>query len=252
MNCVEEKLVSIIMPAYNCEGFINQAIDSVINQTYNKWELIIVDDCSIDKTGDIIQLYELNDPRIKYYKLKKNSGAAVARNTAIEYAKGEYIAFLDSDDIWFNEKLDKQITFMIQNNYDFSCTSYTKIDEEGEDIGITIKAKEKSDYECVLKTCPGNSTVIYNAKKLGKFKIPNIKKRNDYVMWLQIMKNVNFLYGISEPLSSHRIRNGSISSKKFSLVIYHWKVYRDIEKLSIFKSIYLILYWIFVTIFKLR
>ena len=141
---------------------------------------------------------------------------------------------------------------MKENNYNFTCTSYTKIDEEGNYLNRTIQAKDKSDYNGVLKTCPGNSTVIYNAKKLGKFKIPDIKKRNDYVMWLQVMKKEKYLYGIQEPLGSHRIRKGAISSKKTTLVKYHWKVYREIEKLSLFKSSYLIIYWIVVTVFMLR
>lgn len=249
---IEEPLVSIIMPAYNCENFISHAIDSVISQTYKNWELIVVDDCSIDRTAEIVKEYIKKDCRIQYYKLDKNSGAAMARNKAIELAKGKYIAFLDSDDIWFPEKLRKQISFMEKNNYGFTCTSYTKIDEQGNYLNRTIIAKPKMDYNGILKTCPGNSTVIYNAQKLGKFNIPNIKKSNDYVLWLQIIKKENYLYGITEPLGSHRIRNGSISSNKVSLVMYHWKIYRRIEKLSIFKSCYLTLYWIIATIFKLR
>ncbi|MDU6855743.1 MAG: glycosyltransferase family 2 protein [Clostridiales bacterium] len=245
-------LVSVIMPTYNCSDFIGVTFDSVISQSYKDWEIIVVDDCSTDNTKKIVEDYILKEPRIKYYKLDKNSGAAVARNKAVEIARGEYIAFLDSDDVWAEEKLTKQINFMKENNYNFTCTSYTKIDEEGNYLNRTIQAKDKSDYNGVLKTCPGNSTVIYNAKKLGKFKIPDIKKRNDYVMWLQVMKKEKYLYGIQEPLGSHRIRKGAISSKKTTLVKYHWKVYREIEKLSLFKSSYLIIYWIVVTVFKLR
>ena len=247
-----EGLVSIIMPAYNCEAFIGEALDSVIRQTYKNWEIIVVDDCSTDRTGDIVQAYIERDPRIKYDKLEINSGAAVARNKAVEIASGTYIAFLDSDDIWFPEKLSRQIRFMQNNDYDFTCTSYTKIDEKGNDLKRTIVAESKRDYDGVLKTCPGNSTVIYNAERLGKFQISNIKKRNDYVMWLQVIKKAKYLFGMKEPLGSHRIRTEGISSKKTSLVGYHWKVYREIEKLSLMKSIYLIIYWVVATVFKLR
>jgi len=247
-----EDLVSIIMPAYNCGDFIEITLNSVIAQSYKNWEVIVVDDCSTDNTSFVVKEYAKKDERIKYNKLDKNSGAAVARNTAVDLANGKYIAFLDSDDVWVPEKLQKQIRFMKENGYNFTCTSYTKIDEKGHYLNRTIRAKVKSDYDGVLKTCPGNSTVIYNAWKLGKFKIPNIKKRNDYVMWLQVIKKENYLYGLSEPLGSHRIRSGSISSNKTSLIRYHWKVYRDIEHLSLIKSSYLVCYWCIVSVLKLR
>lgn len=248
----KEYLVSIVMPTYNCEDFVGITLDSVINQTYQNWEVIVIDDCSTDNTAEVVREYIKKDGRIKYHKLEKNSGAAVARNKAVDLATGKYIAFLDSDDVWFPDKLTKQISFMEENNYGFSCTSYTKIDAQGEYLNRTIIAQRKRDYDGVLKTCPGNSTVIYNAEKLGKFKIPDIKKRNDYVMWLKVIKKEKYLYGIEEPLGSHRIRTDGISSNKKSLVGYHWKVYREIEKLSLIKSIYLIMYWIIATVFKLR
>jgi len=252
MENKKEGLVSIIMPAYNCGDFIGTTLDSVINQSYKNWEVIVVDDCSTDSTADVVQEYIKKDNRVKYHKLEKNSGAAVARNKAVDLATGKYMAFLDSDDVWFPEKLTKQIGFMEENDYGFTCTSYTKIDEQGKYLNRTIFAQQKRDYNGVLKTCPGNSTVIYNAEKLGKFSIPDIKKRNDYVMWLQVIKKEKYLYGIEEPLGSHRIRTEGISSNKKSLVGYHWKVYREIESLSLLKSCYLILYWVVATVFKLR
>ncbi|MGY0691405.1 glycosyltransferase family 2 protein [Virgibacillus sp. FSP13] len=246
----KDGLVSIIMPAYNCGDYIGIAIDSVIAQTYKDWEIIVVDDCSIDHTEEVVKNYMSRDSRINYYKLEKNSGAAVARNTAIDIASGEYIAFLDSDDVWFSEKLTKQLKFMKENNYNFTCTNYTKIDEDGNYLNQMITTKNKSDYNGILKTSAGNSTVMYNAKKLGKFKIPDIKKRNDYVMWLKIIKKAKYLYGLDESLSSHRIRTGAISRKKTGLVGYHWKVYREIEHLSFAKSVYLIVHWVVVTVFR--
>lgn len=240
------------MPAYNCADFVGIALDSVIAQTYGEWEVIVVDDCSTDNTAEVVKEYITKDSRIKYYRLENNSGAAIARNKAIDLAQGRYMAFLDSDDVWFPEKLTKQINFMKQNGYHFTCTSYTKIDEHGNYLNRTIKVKNIRDYHGLLKTCPGNSTVIYDAHCLGKFKIPNIKKRNDYVMWLQVIKKEKYLYGLEKTLGSHRIRTNAISSNKFSLVYYHWEVYRNIENLSFIRSSYLIIYWIIATLFKLR
>ncbi|TLS52173.1 glycosyltransferase family 2 protein [Paenibacillus antri] len=240
------------MPAYNCEAYIGDALRSILAQTYLKWEVIIVDDCSQDSTSDVVRRYAEVDNRIKYYRLHENSGAAKARNKGIEMAVGQYIAFLDSDDVWSTYKLEKQINFMRENQYTFTCTSYDKIDENGVKLNREIIAKVSSDYDGLLKTCPGNSTVIYDAVKIGKFFIPNIRKRNDYVMWLSVIKRANMLYGLQETLASHRVRSGSISSKKIDLVSYHWKVYREIEKLSFFKSCFLVFYWVIFTVLKLR
>lgn len=252
MGVKKEALVSIVMPAYNCEDFIGITLDSVINQTYQNWEVIVVDDCSTDNTAEVVQEYIKKDNRISYHKLDKNSGAAVARNKAVDLANGKYMAFLDSDDLWFPEKLTKQIGYMEENAYTFTCTSYTKIDEEGEYLDRTIGVRKQSDYNDILKKNPGNSTVVYNSEEIGKVKIPNIRKRNDYVMWLSVVKKAGKLYGMEEPLASHRVREGSLSKKKANLVGYHWKVYRDIEDLSFFKSSYLIVYWVVVTVFRLR
>lgn len=249
---MSKSLVSIVMPAFNEEILIVESIGSVINQTYQDWELIIVDDCSTDDTANVINEFSSKDKRIKYFKMDKNSGAALSRNLGVREAKGTYLAFLDSDDVWRPDKLSKQIGFMETNSVNFSCTSYDKIDEKGKEIDEIILAEPVSDYNKLLKKCPGNSTVIYNAKELGKFEIPNIKKRNDYVMWLQVIKKSEKLYGLEEILSSHRIVEGSLSSNKFDLVKYHWIVYRDIEKLSLMKSVYLIVYWSLATVFKLR
>lgn len=243
-------LVSIIMPAFNCEKFISEAINSILFQSYDNWELIIINDNSTDRTGEIINEFAGNESRIKILNLENNSGAAIARNQGIDLANGKFIAFLDSDDIWYSNKLFNQIKFMSDNNFYFTCTAYSKINEDGELLGNTILSKSKSDYEHLLRECPGNSTVIYNAKVLGKFFIPNIKKRNDYVMWLQVIKKAKNLYGLSEVLSSHRVRKGSLSNEKSSLVRYHWRVYRNIESLPLTKSFYLVIYWILKSVFK--
>lgn len=238
-----EELVSIIMPAYNAEKYISQAIQSVIEQTYKKWELIIIDDCSSDNTLNIVKLYAKKDERIKYTKQSSNYGAAKARNIGIEMSKGDYIAFLDSDDLWRKEKLEKQITFMKENNLTFTCTYYDKIDENSNSLNIVVKYKKEAVYNELLKSSPGNSTVIYNSKKLGKIYARDIKRRNDYVLWLDVIKRSKGIWCLDEVLGSHRIREGSISSKKLKLVKYHWYIYREFENINVFKSIYLVMYW---------
>lgn len=235
-----ENLVSIIMPTYNSEMYIKKSINSVLRQTYKNWELIIVDDCSTDTTKKIIR--SINDERIKLFELTKNQGAAVARNTGLKKARGEFIAFLDSDDLWKPEKLTLQVKYMKKNNYKFTSTNYEEIDEHGDKTGKVIEAKDKLDYNGVLKYCPGNSTVVYNARELGIFFIPNIRKRNDFVMWLQVIKKAKCLYGINENLTQYRVRANSLSINKKSLIKYQWKVYREIEELSILKSMYLLIH----------
>lgn len=247
---MNEELVSIIMSAYNCEKFIGEAIDSVLNQSYGNWELIIVNDCSVDDTEKVIKEYALKDKRIHYFTNERNFGAAISRNNAIKQAKGRFLAFLDSDDIWKPNKLMKQIDFMLKNNCTFTCTMYDKIDENSNSLNHIIEADKKSDYYGVLKKCPGNSTIIYDASVLGKHFIPDIKKRNDYVMWLQVIKKAKFIYGVQEVLGSHRVSGGSLSSNKKTLVKYHWYVYRKIENLSFAYSTYLIFYWVLRAVFK--
>jgi UDP-glucose 4-epimerase len=249
---VDNEMVSIIMPAYNCSDFILEAVESVKKQTYSNWELLIVDDCSTDNTLSIINNLAEKDKRIIVLQNEKNLGAAASRNKAVEYANGRYIAFLDSDDVWKKTKLSKQLSFMRENNYAFTCTSYGKINEKSEDLKITIFALTEG-YEGLLKRCPGNSTVIYDSHQIGKFKIPLIRKRNDYVMWLQVIKKAGKLYGFDEILSYHRIgMESSISANKFSLVKYHWIVYRDIEQLSFIKSAWLCVFWISKSIFRFQ
>lgn len=186
---MEKGLVSVITPTYNCAKFIGETIESVQAQTYQQWEMIIVDDCSTDNTKEIVDKYIKEDSRIKYFCLKNNSGAAVARTKAMELANGEYMAFLDSDDIWTEEKLKKQLAFMKKHDVAFSCTAYEQIDENGKLLNKIIKTVPKADYNRVLLDCPvGNSTVMYNVEKMGKFEVPNIRKRNDDALWLRMLK----------------------------------------------------------------
>ena len=248
-----EKLISIITPTYNCGKFIARTMDSALAQTYKNWEMIIVDDCSKDNTKEIVEEYMKNDSLIKYHILDKNSGAAVARTTAMKLAEGNYMAFLDSDDIWMPEKLEKQIKWMEENGYDFSCTAYEQIDEEDNLLGKKIKTIKKTDYNRLLLDCPvGNSTVMYNVDKMGKFEVPDIRKRNDDALWLQMLKKEKYIWGMPDVLMKYRIRQNSISSNKFSVIKYHWILYRDIEHLSVIRSLFHIFWWCVIKVLKIK
>lgn len=249
---MQKGLVSIITPTYNCEDYIVETIESVIRQNYKNWEMIIVDDCSTDNTKEVINKYN-NDGRIKYFCLESNSGAAIARTKAMELANGEYIAFLDSDDVWFEDKLLKQLQFMKKFNIAFSCTSYEQVDEKGNLLNRVVKTPPRIDYDRLLLDCPvGNSTVMYNVEKMGKFKVPNIRKRNDDALWLQMLKKEKYIYGMKEVLMKYRIRKNSISSNKLNVIKYHWMLYRDIEHLSIPRSIFQIIYWCIIKILRIK
>lgn len=250
---MEKGLISVITPTYNCADFLGETIKSVQKQTYQKWEMIIVDDCSTDNTKEIVEKYMCNDTRIKYFCLEKNSGAAVARTKAMEIANGNYMAFLDSDDIWTEDKLKKQLSFMEKYNIAFSCTSYEQIDEEGKKLNKVIKSVPKVDYNRLLLDCPvGNSTVMYNVEKMGKFEVPNIRKRNDDALWLKMLKQEKYIYGIESVLAKYRIRKNSISSNKFKVIKYHWILYRDIEHLNVARSLFHITYWCVIKILKIK
>ena len=241
---MKDGLISVITPTYNCAAFIGQTIETVQAQTYANWEMIIVDDCSTDDTRQVVARYACEDPRIRYTCLALNAGAAAACTEAMRLAEGEYMAFCDSDDLWYPEKLEKQLRFMQQNGYAFTCTMYEQIDEDGALTGRQIKVVKKTDYNRLLLDCPvGNSTVMYSVRAMGKFQVPNIRKRNDDALWLTMLKKEKYIYGLPEVLMRYRIRHNSISSNKWSLVRYHWQLYRDIEHLSVLRSAFHVCVW---------
>lgn len=219
------ELVSIIMPSYNTEKYISESIESVLNQTYTSWELIIVDDCSKDDTEKIVKTYA--DARIHFYKNSKNRGAAVSRNRALKVAKGKWVAFLDSDDLWAKNKLEKQIKFMKKNRYKFSYTKYAEIDENSRLLGKVIGGPKRIGREGMYNYCwPGCVTVMYDAEYIGKIKIKNIKKNNDYAMWLKIIEKTD-CFLLMETLGFYRKRSGSISDDNFlKLIKWHYKLFR--------------------------
>lgn len=246
-------LVFIITPTYNCAQYIGETIDTVISQTYINWEMIIVDDCSSDDTDKIVSKYQKRDSRIKYYRLANNSGAAVARTVAMRLASGKYIAFLDSDDLWMPNKLFVQLDFMIKNGYAFTCTSYEQINESGKTLNRIVRAVSRVNYNRLLLDCPvGNSTVMYDVSKMGKFEVPNIRKRNDDALWLKMLRVEPYIWGIPNVLVKYRIRPNSISVNKFSLVKYHWHLYRKIEQLNLLRSVFHVFFWCFLKIFRIK
>ena len=235
----EGKLVSIITPVYNCEELIEETIKCVTDQTYVNWELLLVDDCSPDKSADIIKQYTKKDKRIKYFKLDQNSGAAVARNKALEESKGRFIAYLDADDLWKPEKLEKQVNFMLSNNYAFTCTDYEKITEDGTSLNKIIKIPKKVDYNLFLRnTIIQTVGVMVDTEITGKelLKMPNIRRRQDAATWCQLLKAGYDCYEVPENLSYYRVVSNSLSSNKLKAIRGTWKLYRDIEKISLIKS----------------
>lgn len=250
---MKNKLVSIITPSYNCSEFIEETIASVQAQTHGYWEMIIVDDCSTDDSVVVIEHLQKEDERIRLFCLPENAGAAVARTKAIELAQGDYIAFLDSDDLWLPQKLEKQLHFMHSKNYPFSCTKYQEISEDGQEKGSIINVLPQANYTQVLKTCPiGNSTVMYDANLLGKFSVPDIKRNNDFALWLKMLKTTESIYGLNEVLTYYRLSNNSISRNKFKMVKYHWKLFREVEHIGVLRSVYLLSYWIVIKLLKLK
>ena len=220
-------LVSIIMPSWNTGRFIAGSIQSVIDQTYQNWELLIVDDCSTDNTDDVVASFK--DSRIKYFKNVKNSGAALTRNRALREANGEWIAFLDSDDLWEQSKLEKQIGFMNSHGYVFSYHDYEKIDEDDKPLNIyvtgpgVVNKQKMYNYDYI-----GQLTMMYSAKHFGLIQIKDIKKNNDYAIRLQLFKKDGTkAYLLRENLAKYRIRKKSISHDKISKKLRsHYKLFR--------------------------
>lgn len=225
------ELVSIIMPSYNTADYIGESIKSVQAQGYSNWELIIVDDCSTDNTDDVVKPF-LIDSRIRYLKNERNSGAAVSRNRALREAKGRWIAFLDSDDLWVPEKLEKQIGFMEKNGYSFSYTNYEEIDMAGQKTGVKITGPKKITKTGMFNYCwPGCLTVMYDAEKVGLIQIADIKKNNDYAMWLKVCKKAD-CYLLDEYLAEYRKgRKGSVSTHSVKTMIrWHYKLFKEAEE----------------------
>ena len=226
-------MVSVIMPCYNMEKYISDAILSVRQQTYPHWELLIVDDASTDNTVNVIESHSQQDDRIRYTVKDHHSGIADSRNLCLTMAQGRYLAFLDADDIWLPTKLERQLAFMTEKNIGFSYSSYNCIDENGQPLKKSVKATGNLDYEAYLRnTIIGCSTVMVDKDVVGDVVVPLFRTSEDTATWLDILKQGHLAYAIDEPLVSYRIRRNSASSNKFKASFDLWTVYRQHEKLS--------------------
>ena len=222
-------LVSIVTPNWNCGNYASETIRSVQAQTYQNWEMIIVDDCSTDGSEAVIEPLKEEDGRIRLLRNEKNSGAAVSRNYALREAKGRWIAYLDSDDIWAPEKLEKQLEFMVSGSYSFSYTEYKEIDDRSKETGVLISGPKKVSKLGMFAFCwPGCLTVMYDREKVGLIQIEDIKKNNDYAMWLKVIQKTD-CYFLDECLAKYRRgRVGSISTHGYSTMIkWHYKLWHE-------------------------
>lgn len=225
---LSDNMVSIVMPSFNTALYIARAIRSVQVQTYTNWELIIVDDCSSDNTDEVVFPF-LRDKRIKYIRNLKNQGAALSRNTALRQARGRWIAFLDSDDVWAKNKLEKQLNFMLRNDYHFSYTRYEEIDEKSERTGVVVSGPRHITKRKMYEYCwPGCLTVMYDRSLVGNLQIIDIKKNNDYAIWLKVIEKTDcFLFDKCLVLY-RRGRTGSISTQGYiTMIRWHYRLFRE-------------------------
>ena len=233
-------LVSIITPTWACASFITETIKSVMAQTYQNWELLIQDDCSTDGTDKVVQPFVAMDSRIKYECNPKNSGAAITRNNALKRAKGRWIAFLDSDDLWLPEKLEKQLKFIVENGYKFSYTAYKEMDNDCRETGVEIHGpKHVSKFGMFAFCWPGCLTVMYNREAVGLVQIADIKKNNDYAMWLKACRKTD-CYLFDEVLAKYRRgRVGSVSTHGYGTMIrWHYKLWHEAEGMNAIASMF--------------
>ncbi len=235
----DNEIVSVIIPVYNSERYINKTLDSVLAQTYKLIEIVLVDDCSTDNTEQLINEYTEKHDNITYYQLKKNSGAAIARNKALELAKGRYFAFLDSDDLWYPQKINKQLTLMKQKNISICYTAIEMIDENDRLIKGKRNVLEKVDYNFLLKnTMLATSTIVIDRKLVGSFEMPLIRSGQDYATWLQLMRNGTNAHGINEVLVKYRKSRNSLSSNKIKGIKKVWDIQVKQEKINPLNATY--------------
>ena len=242
--------VSIITPTFNSAEFISDTIKSIQSQTFSNWELIITDDCSSDNTIEIIKSFSKNDTRIKLFILEKNCGAGIARNNSIKIAKGRFIAFCDSDDQWKSEKLQKQVDFLIHNNLVFTYSSYDVIDEENCFLKKVVAPSEINYKKMLNNNYVGCLTAIYDTEKLGKIYMSNLRKRQDWVLWLKIIKIIGNTRGLNESLAIYRDRSKSESSNKIQMIRYNWNVYNTQLGYNKLSSCFLLLNFLYYYVKK--
>lgn len=240
-NIDRDKLVSIITPAYKAAGYIPQTIRSVLDQTYPNWEMIIVDDCSPDNTAEVIRLASAEDPRIHLVQLEKNGGPASARNAGLEQARGRWIAFLDSDDLWMPTKLESSLAFAAKDNIGFLHTGYRRITLDGKLTGEYIKPPALLSYKNLLgNTAIATSTVMIDKDQCGEFRMHKAYY-DDFVCWLEITKRGIMAHGLDMDLMRYRVVPNSVSRNKIKSAFEVWKTYREIERLNFIDSLWYLL-----------
>jgi teichuronic acid biosynthesis glycosyltransferase TuaG len=251
MNEVYLDSVSIVTPTYNSENFISETIQSILNQSYTNFELIVIDDCSKDNTVEIVKTFSEKDSRFNLIQLELNSGAAVARNIGLENSKGRFIAFCDCDDIWFENKLEYQIRFMLEKSIPISFTSYQLINEKGVSMNKVINAIDKITYlEYLKNTIIGMSTAMIDTSLVKEFRFENIRTRQDTMLWITLLKRGHVAYGIKEVLVKYTVRSNSISANKFKAASKVWDLYYNMEKMGLFKSSYYFIFYVLNAIKK--
>lgn len=225
MTLYNNETVSVITPVYNVAKVIERTLDSMLMQGYKDLEIVLVDDCSKDNSAEIIAKYCEKYPNIVYHKQEKNGGAAVARNTALNLAKGRYVAFLDSDDQWCEGKLEKQLAFMKEKDAAICCTAMDCIDEEDKPLNSVREVREKITYKFLLKnTMIATSTVLIDRNKTGNFQMPLRRGGQDYATWLMLMRNGTDCWGLNEVLSHYRVMSNSLSSNKWKSIKQVWQI----------------------------
>lgn len=250
---IMEDKVTVVTPTWNSAKFIRETIASVQAQTYQNWEMIIVDDCSTDNTVELVKEISKKDARVRLIEQKENQGAAIARNFAVQNSTGRYIAYLDSDDRWKPDKLEKQVKFMINKGCGFSCTSYEVIDSAGKSLNKIVHMHDKVDYRGFLTNNLLQTVgIMVDTNKVRKeyLEMPNIRRRQDAATWMQILKAGYLCYGLHEVLAEYRRTPNSLSSNKLKAAIGTWKLYRRIEGLPFLFSCYCFLRYAFLAVWK--
>lgn len=246
-------LVSVIMPAYNAEAHIAEAIASLQKQTVSSWEVLITDDCSLDSTREVVSQMAMHDNRIRLFTMKSNGGAAAARNNSLAHARGRYIAYLDADDLWYPNKIERQITFMQNHDAFFSCASYEVVAEDGKPLGRTVQMLDKCDYmgfltHNLLQTVGIMVDTKYVDKNL--LVMPNLRRRQDAATWLQVLKSGFICYGVPDVLCGYRRVAGSLSSNKVKAAKGVWFLYRKVEHLKFPIAVYCFVRYAVLAVWK--
>lgn len=233
MPLYNNEIVSVITPVYNVAKVIERTLNSILSQGYKDLEIVLVDDCSKDNSAEVIARYTEKYPNIVYHRQEKNGGAAVARNTALKLAKGRYVAFLDADDMWCDEKLVKQLAFMKEKDAAICCTAMDCINEEDKPLNSVREVQEIITYDFLLKnTMIATSTVLIDRNKTGDFQMPLRRGGQDYATWLMLMRNGTVCWGLNEVLSHYRVMSNSLSSNKWKSVKQVWQIQTQDEGIN--------------------